>query len=78
MKTNMWVRIICVTLTLIALAGAIFFHYCYKEPLFLNICLAIFGSALLTYINALVSYKVIQREAIMQYLTDLRRYRNNF
>lgn len=74
----MWVRIICATLTLIAFVGAILFHYIYEETFVFNVCLAIFGSALLTYLNALISYKVTRREAIMRYLTDLRRYRRKF
>lgn len=78
MRTNMWARVICAILTLTAFAGTIFFHYCYEDGYIFNICLAIFGSSLLTYINALISYKFIRREAVMQYLTDLRRYRQKF
>lgn len=74
----MWVRIICAILTLIALGGAVFFEYWYTEAFLCNICLALFGSALLTYVSALISYKTLRREYIMRYLTDLRRYRQKF
>lgn len=78
MRTNMWVRIVCFTLTVVALLGSVFFYYFCKNDFGFNICLAVFGSALLTYINAWISYKLLRRKAIMRYLTDLRRYRQKF
>lgn len=74
----MLARIICAILTLIALGGALFFEYWYQNAFWCNVCLALFGSALLTYINALISYKTLRRELIMRYLTNLRRYRQKF
>lgn len=74
----MWVRIVSAILTFIALAGAMVFEYWYKKSFLCNICLAIFGSALLTYVNAFISYRLMRRESIMRYLTDLRKYRLMF
>lgn len=74
----MWVRIICAIITLGALIGAVFFEFWHENAFLCNVCLALFGSALLTYVNALISYKMLRREYIMRYLTDLRRYRQKF
>ncbi len=75
MRTNMWARIICAGFAILSFGGAMFFHFCYREIFFYDLCLAIFGSSLLAYIIAFISYRVAKREAVMQYLADLRRYR---
>jgi len=65
-------------LTIISFGGAVFFHCYWKIDFGFNISLAIFGSALLTYISALVAYKNAQRENIMMYLSDLRCYKRKY
>lgn len=77
MRINMQVRIICIIFTVGSIIGAVLLD-CYGSNLGSNICLAIFGSALLTYINALVTYKATRRELILRYLCDLRLYRRKY
>lgn len=77
MRTYMWVRIISALICAISLYLGI---RCNMRDFDLasNILIGVFGSSLLTYISALISYKISKRDAIISYLGTLQAYRCRF
>lgn len=77
MKTYMLTRAICAPITLISLVVAIVINYCGND-LICNILLGVFGSSLLTWISAVIAYRTVREEAIMEYMKALRIYRRKY
>lgn len=73
----MWTRVICGSITLLSLIAAILFNCCGNE-LVCNIFLGVFGSSLLTWISAIIAYRTVREEAILEYIKALRFYRKKY
>ena len=77
MRTYMWVRIWTFLVSIISLVAGTYCHF-KNYGLWSNILIGIFSSSLLTYIGALISYKITRKESLLSYLGALQRYRCKF
>lgn len=66
---------ITILISALSLSGAIFLHYntkCANADFWVNVCLGIFGSAFLTLITSIISYKIERRKTLESFVYNTR------